>query len=302
MKYTLKSIVLSVSFMLFAGCPNMMAVQVGDDTARTPVTGAAAGSTIQNANAQIERCDQSLGTLAVVEDQSQPWYFQLTRDYQLTSTVPVIRLLIQQSNCFVVVDRGRAFDQLEMERQLRQTGELRRGSNMGPGQLVAADYSLSPMITFSQQDAGGLGTALGFVPWVGSLAFLLGDLRFREAATTLALIDNRSGVQLAAAEGSSSKTDFGAWSGVFGSSAAGGLGGYTKTAEGKLLAAAFADAYNRLVSAVRNYKAQEVKDGLGTGGELGVKGGATPASKALETTKTPAARTKKPSVAPPKMY
>lgn len=287
--------------LVFAGCANMASVQMGDDSARTPVTGATAGSTTQNANAQIERCDNSLGTLAVVEDQTQPWYYQLTFDYKLTSTVPLIRMLIQQSNCFVVVERGRAFDQLEFERRLRQMGELRAESNMGPSQLVAADYSMSPMISFSQQNAGGLGAALGFIPYVGSVASLIvGNLRFREAATTLTLVDNRSGVQLAAAEGSSSKTDFGAWSGVFGSGAAGGLGGYTNTAEGKLLAAAFADAYNRLVAAVRNYKAQQVKGGLGTGGEVGVQGGTTPASKALDNTKPAPATIKKSPVTPPR--
>src|SRR5262249_24348321 len=70
---------------------------------------------------------------------------------------------------------------------------------------------------------------------------------------------------------------------LFGSGGVGGLGGYTNTPEGKVLAGAFADAYNRLVGAVRNYKAQEVKGGLGTGGTLRVQGGATPASQALES-------------------
>jgi hypothetical protein len=289
MRSNVKAFAISIStVLLISGCGNMASVQVGDDSARTPVTGAAAGSTTQNANAKIERCENYLGTLAVVEDQAQPWFYQLTFEYKLSSTVPLIRMLIQQSNCFVVVERGRAFDQLEFERRLRQMGELRAESNMGPSQMVAADYSMSPMISFSQQDAGGLGAALGFIPYVGSVASLMvGNLRFREAATTLTLVDNRSGVQLAAAEGSSSKTDFGAWSGVFGSSAVGGLGGYTNTAEGKLLAGAFADAYNRLVAAVRDYKAQQVKGGLGTGGEMGVQGGTTPASQALDTKPAP---------------
>jgi hypothetical protein len=87
------------------------------------------GASSQNANAKLERCDQSLGTLAVVEDQTAPWYYRLTREYKLTSTVPLIRLLVQQSNCFVVVERGRAFGQMQGERALQQTGELREGSN-----------------------------------------------------------------------------------------------------------------------------------------------------------------------------
>jgi len=96
-------------------------------------------------------------------------------------------------------------------------------------------------------------------------------------------------VQLAAAEGSSKNTDFGMWGGLFGGNAGGGLGGYTNTAEGKVLAAAFADAYNQLVKAVRNYKAQTVQGGLGTGGTLGVQGGSTPASLAPAAAPAPAA-------------
>ncbi|HEX2933580.1 MAG TPA: CsgG/HfaB family protein [Candidatus Binatia bacterium] len=266
-------------------------VQVGSESARTPVTGSAGGGNAQGAMAQLERCDQSLGTLAVLEDQNSPWYHRLTNEYKLPSTVPLIRLLVQQSNCFVVVERGRGFAQLQNERALQQTGELRQGSNFGQGQIVAADYGMTPMITFSQGDTSGVGSALRVLPgYAGVLGSLAGGIKTREASTTLTLVDNRSGVQLAAAEGSAAATDFNAWGGVFGSGGGGSLGGYTNTPEGKVLAGAFADAYNRLVTAVKNYKAQEVKGGLGTGGTLGVQGGSTPASKALDP--APAAATK----------
>jgi curli biogenesis system outer membrane secretion channel CsgG len=272
-------------------------LQMGDDSARTPVTGSAGGATSQNANAKLERCDQSLGTLAVIEDQASPWYYRLTNEYKLPSTVPLIRLLVQQSNCFVVVERGRAFGQMQTERALQQSGELRQGSNFGQGQIVAADYGLNPMITFSQKDTKGLGGALAVIPYAGAFSALAGGLRTSEASTTLTLVDNRSGVQLASAEGAASNTDFNLFGAGFGSGAAAGLGGYTNTPEGKVLAGAFADAYNRLVGAVRNYKAQEVKGGLGTGGTLGVQGGTTAASQALGT--PPAAKpAPKPAVKP----
>jgi curli biogenesis system outer membrane secretion channel CsgG len=271
---------------------------MGDDSARTPVTGSAGGATSQNANAKLERCDQSLGTLAVVEDQTAPWYYQLTREYKLTSTGPLIRLLVQQSNCFVVVERGRAFSQMQGERALQQTGELRQGSNFGQGQMVAADYSLNPMITFSQRDTKGLGGALAVIPYAGAFGALAGGVRTSEASTTLTLVDNRSGVQLASAEGAASNTDFNLFGGGFGGGGGAGLGGYTNTPEGKVLAGAFADAYNRLVQSVRNYKAQEVKGGLGTGGQLGVQGGTTPASQALSPNPTPAPAAVKPAPKP----
>jgi curli biogenesis system outer membrane secretion channel CsgG len=276
--------------ILLAGC----GVQVGSESARTPITGSAGGETSQNAMAKLERCDQSLGTLAVTEDQASPWYYRLTHEYKLPSTVPLIRLLVQQSNCFVVVERGRGFGQIQNERALQQSGELRQGSNFGQGQLVAADYGMTPMITFSQGDTSGLGSAARILPgYAGVLGSLAGGIRTREASTTLTLVDNRSGVQLAAAEGSAAATDFNAWGGVFGSGGGGSLGGYTNTPEGKVLAGAFADAYNRLVQSVRNYKAQEVKGGLGTGGTLGVQGGTTPASQALDPAAAkPAAATK----------
>lgn len=272
---------------------------MGDDSARTPVTGSAGGAAAQNANAKLERCEQSLGTLAVVEDQASPWYYRLTHEYKLPSTVPLIRLLVQQSNCFVVVERGRAFGQIQTERALQQSGELRQGSNFGQGQVVAADYSLNPMITFSQRDTRGLGGALGFIPYAGALGALASGLRTSEVSTTLTLVDNRSGVQLASAEGAASNTDFSLFGAGFGSSAAAGLGGYTNTPEGKVLAGAFADAYNRLVVAVKSYKAQEVKGGLGTGGALGVQGGTTAASQALEPQPaTPSAPAAKPAPKP----
>lgn len=46
------------------------------------------------------------------------------------------------------------------------------------------------------------------------------------------------------------------------------------------MTASFADSYNQMVKALRNYKAQTVKGGLGTGGRLGVQGGQTEAGRA----------------------
>ena len=66
------------------------------------------------------------------------------------------------------------------------------------------------------------------------------------------------------------QTNFGAALGAFGGGAAGGLSGFSRTPEGKATVAAFMDAYNNMVISLRNYKAQEVKGGLGRGGQLKV--------------------------------
>jgi hypothetical protein len=53
---------------------------------------------------QVEKCDAPKGTLAVVEPQYA--VLQSLSRYGLQSPAAVIRLIIQQSNCFQIVERG----------------------------------------------------------------------------------------------------------------------------------------------------------------------------------------------------
>ncbi|HEY5798917.1 MAG TPA: CsgG/HfaB family protein [Burkholderiaceae bacterium] len=268
------NLIVVAAALALAGCAGSQPTLGGGSTV---ATGSAGGATASNASTQLEKCDKPLGTLAVVEDRNAPWYHQLGQ-YKLGSTTPVLRMMIQQSNCFVVVERGAAMHNMNVERQLQRSGEMREGSNMGPGQMVAADYTMNPSIQFSQ-NTGGVGGALGgLTRSLGVLGAIAGGIKTNEASTTLIMIDNRSGVQLAAAEGTAKNTDFALFGTAYGWAGAGAAGGYSSTPEGKIIIAAFADSYNQLVKVVRNYRAQTVKGGLGTGGALGVQGGTTAAS------------------------
>ncbi len=269
----------TVAAVVFAGCAGTTPTLGGGGTV---ATGGAGGATAENASSQLEKCSQSLGTLAVVEDQAAPWYRTLTQ-YRLGSTVPVLRMMIQQSNCFVVVERGAAMNNMMQERALQSSGEMRSGSSFQKGQMVAADFTMSPSIAFSQKGTSGVGGGLGGFGAFGAVAGMVaGGLKSNEASTTLLMVDNRSGVQLAAAVGSAQNYDYNVLGGAFGfgggAGGGGALGGYSNTPEGKILIASFMDSYNQIVKATRNYKAQEVKGGLGTGGTLAVQGGQTPAS------------------------
>lgn len=281
------------------GCQTT-APRMGSEEAKTVATGSAAGATTTNASAQLERCASPYGTVALVENQNSDWYRYLTNEYRLTSTIPVLRLLIQQSNCFVVVERGRAMANMQQERALQSAGELRAGSDFGKGQMVAADYSITPEVLISAKGTSGLGGALGGLSGrmaiVGAIA---GSIRTNEAATMLILTDNRSGVQVSAAEGSASNTDFNLGGLLIGAHAGGGLGGYTNTPQGKVIAAAFTDSYNQLVRALRNYRPQTVAgQGLGTGGRLAVDGART-AQPAPAPAPAPAAVAAAPAPASP---
>lgn len=265
---------------LLTGCETTD-MQMGSASAKTMATGSAAGAATDNASTQLEHCPSALGTVSLVENQQAGWYTILRNEYKLPPTSNLLRLLIQQSNCFIVVERGAAgMNAMSRERQLAASGEMRQGSNFGAGQMVASDYGMSPEIVFNNSNAGGAGAALGGLVggrYSGVLSAVGGNVQTKEAAAMLTLIDNRSGVQVAASEGSASKTDFGAFGSAFGSSAGGAIGGYTNTAQGKVIAAAFMDAYNQMVRSLRQYRAQTVQgQGLGGGGRLAVDGGAAP--------------------------
>lgn len=205
---------------------------------------------------------------------SSPWWSEYTGHYpRLGSTVPVLRMMIQQSNCFVIVERGQAMSNLMQERALEDSGEMRSGSNFGKGQMVAADFTMSPSIQFAEKGTGGMGGALGgLIGGTGGRVFgaLAGGVKSNEAATTLLLIDNRSSVQISSSVGSAKNMDFSLFGGAFGGSAGGGAGAFTNTPEGKVITAAFADSYNQMVRSLRNYQAQTVEGGLGKGGLLQV--------------------------------
>lgn len=191
---------------------------------------------------------------------------------KLTSTLPVLRLLAQQTNCFVIVECGKMMDNMMQERALAASSKTRKtkkgGKGFGKGQMVSADYNtISPEIFFSNQDTGGLGAGVGAI---GSslLGAIAGGFSTKETQTTLIFVDNRSSAKIAAAVGYSSATNFWGLGGGGDRSAGGTLGGYSRTPEGKTLVNAFVDAVNQMIVALQSYEAQSVEGGLGQGGTL----------------------------------
>jgi curli biogenesis system outer membrane secretion channel CsgG len=207
--------------------------------------------------------------------------------YNLQSPVSVIRMMIQQSNCFIVVERGQAMQNLQQERELSNTGLLRQDSNIGGGQMVGADFILTPNVVFSDDNAGGVGGGIG-----GAIGGLLGGragraiggiaggVKFKEAQTSMMVTDARSGVQVAAAEGSAKQADLslGGFLGGVGGGAA--LGGYNSTDEGKVIVASLVDNYNNIVGAVRNDP--NLQRNVGTLAEEAAQGGAGRAGDVFE--------------------
>jgi hypothetical protein len=93
---SLSIVCIAVALVVALGLAECVATEPVLGGSKTTVTGAAGGSTAEGASSQLEKCDESLGTITVVEDQTAPWYWNLAQ-YKLGSTVPVLRMLIQSN-------------------------------------------------------------------------------------------------------------------------------------------------------------------------------------------------------------
>ena len=224
------------------------------------VTGSAGPQGAQNAARELVRCDAPVATLALAEN---PHGYVMGGAYQVpASPVPLVKLLAQQSGCFRVVDRAAGLRGTLQEQELRESGVLRKNTTVAKGKGYEAQYTLTPSLTFSEQDAGrGLAGIMAMIPVLRDMAGLIGlaeQVKLKEAQTALLLSDNETTEQVAAATGSARTTDLGVAGIAFGKLGGAAGAGWSNTNEGKVIAAAFLDAHNQLVVQVRALQAKEL--------------------------------------------
>jgi curli biogenesis system outer membrane secretion channel CsgG len=213
--------------------------------------GASSGRRAQEkATQEIPRCTRRIGTVAIVEPDNQWW-----RELNLGSPEAILKVFIQQSGCFGLVNRGRAMQSRAMERAMADSGELQAGSNLGRGQVKAADYYLEPDIVSSNRNSGGgnIGGMLGGLMGGFGGAVLGGlNIKKKEANVTLSIVNARTTEEEALTEGYARKTDIGfgggAGGGWWGGFAAAGGSGYQNTEIGQVIVLAYLDAYTKLVT------------------------------------------------------
>jgi len=205
----------------------------------------------QRGEAQIPHCTHKLGTVAIVEPDNQWW-----RELNLGSPEAVIKVFVQESGCFTLVNRGRSMQNRAMERALADNGELQEGSNIGKGQVKAADYFLQPDIVTSNAHSGGggFGGLAGGLLGHGVLGTVAGSISVnkKEASVTLSLVNARTTEEEALIQGYARKADIsfggGGGSGWWGGFAAAGGTGYSDTDIGQVIVLAYLDAYTKLVN------------------------------------------------------
>jgi len=201
---------------------------------------------------QIPTCTTKLGTLAVEEpERGVDWW----SERQLPAPTKLIKVFVAKSGCFTLVDRGAGMAMAQQERDLASNGDLRVRSNVGKGQIKAADYVLVPDLISSNKDASGtsVGSVLGGLLGGSKVGRLAGNLSIssKTADVVLTLTDVRSSEQVATADGSAKKNDigFGSSGALWGASGVGaaGVGGYANTEVGQVITMAYLQAFNKLV-------------------------------------------------------
>jgi hypothetical protein len=224
------------------------------------ITGSGGTAGAQNASKDLQQCAEPVAVVSLVENRGG--YIGIGRGGLPESPLPLVRVLMQQSGCFRIVDRNSGLEQTIKEQELKDSGVLRKDSagDVKKGRGIVAQYTVVPSLTFSEQDAGrnigGVLSAVGLDKVAGAAA----QVKFKEAQVVLLLTDNETTEQLSSATGAARTTDLGIGGLAIGKAGGAGGLGWSNTNEGKVIAAAFLDAHNNLVTQVRTLAAKQLPE------------------------------------------
>jgi curli biogenesis system outer membrane secretion channel CsgG len=197
----------------------------------------------------VPQCARKLGTLSIRDgDDARPWM-----QNNLAPPAKLLRVLVQRSGCFNLVDRGAGLNAAQQERDIGSNLGLQRRSNVGQGQIKAADYVLVAEISNADDNTSGSGVAAGVGGILGgSVGGLIGGIRSRklEANTVLSLTNVRTTETIAVEEGYAAKNNLSFGAGGFFAFAGAVGGGYDNTDIGKIITLSFIQAYAKMVNSL----------------------------------------------------
>ncbi|MGE8212012.1 MAG: CsgG/HfaB family protein [Stenotrophomonas sp.] len=194
--------------------------------------------------------------------------------YGLPAPTRMLRVMVNDSRCFTVLDRGVGFAAAQAERDLALDGHLQAGQNLGGGQMRGADYVLIPDIVSQNANAGGMNIGggastpqkRGLMAGVLNVATLgvSGKLSTQKqtAEVVLTLVDVRTSEQLISVSGEAKITDK-AWAAAVAASNVQGsarvnAGSWENTEIGQVIKEAYEEAFSRMVSQI-NRKRGEIQ-------------------------------------------
>lgn len=230
----------------------MLIVVITLTVAAMPVAAKSAKEIRAQKVAEIPTCSKKYGAIVVEEpNEGTNWW----TGAKLPAPSTLVKVYVRKSGCFDLIDRSAGFSVAQRERELAAGGQLRGQSNIGGGQMRAADYVMVPELASQNENAGGrrwAAVAGGLIG--GSVGAGIGmlDTKKKTADVVLSVVDVRTTEYVAMTEGHGEKKDvsWGVAGGMFGSGglAGAGVGSYANTEIGQIVAIAYLNAYLDMVA------------------------------------------------------
>ena len=193
---------------------------------------AAMPAAAKDAPVQLQKCAQSLGTIAVVEGDTQGW-----SDYGLGSPRELINTLALESGCFTPHNAAGG-----------QPADFLMNVVAGDSEEVDQSVNLAKSaVTEGLVRSGVAGSVLSRVPVGGALLGAFGGLggKKKTLAAGIKLLSPASGMAIATGSGTVKKSSL-TFGGANAWSAGANASGYGKSTDGKMLVEAFVIAFNAL--------------------------------------------------------
>src|SRR5215210_3568239 len=125
----------------------------------------------------VPHCVQKLGTVSVMDGDDPSGWTQ----FQLAGPQKLLKVLVQRSGCFNLVDRGSGLSAAQRERDIGGGLGMQRGANVGQGQIKAADYVLVAEVQAADRDSGGSAVGAGIGGLIGGrFGGLAGGIKSRK--------------------------------------------------------------------------------------------------------------------------
>ena len=201
----------------------------------------------------VPRCARKLGTISVVDGDDPSGWTQ----YSLAPPQKLLKVLIQRSGCFNLVDRGSGLQAAQRERDIGSDLGLQRRSNVGQGQIKAADYVLVAELQAANRNSGGSAIGAGIGGLLGGrLGAAVGGVGSKkmEANTVLSVTNVRTTETIAVEDGYAAKNSLSFGGGAGAGFLGGGIGvvggGYDNTDIGRIVTLSFIQAYSKLVNSL----------------------------------------------------
>jgi curli biogenesis system outer membrane secretion channel CsgG len=225
----------------------MIIAAISPAAAERPAKASGGQKLQQQAMQDVPTCARKLGTLSIADgDDANAW-----TQYSLAAPSKLLRVLVQRSGCFNLVDRGTGLAAASKERDIGGNLGLQRKSNVGQGQIKAADYVLVAEVQGANSNVSGSGVAGGVASvFGGPIGGLIGGIKSRklEANTVLSLTNVRTTETIAVEDGYAAKNDLSFGGGGFIGVAGAVGGGYDSTDIGRIVTLSFIQAYAKMVT------------------------------------------------------